>query len=214
MIEYVVEQNPDDRILTKASQILNSGGLLCFPLETNWVAVCDPFKKAGIEKLYRLRHIDDTKHLTILCDSFHKASEVAYISDGAFRLIKKVIPGPYTFIFEASKAITKLLKASRVDKQVGIRFPPSNICRKLIEVHGQVLMCSHVSIDMFDLDEEVDDYPIYGAMIEDKFSNMIDMIIDPGEYEFIGSTSIVDFTSGEPEIIRTGVGETTLFEGK
>jgi tRNA threonylcarbamoyl adenosine modification protein (Sua5/YciO/YrdC/YwlC family) len=211
MIEYVVEQNPDDRILAKASQILNSGGLLCFPLETNWVAVCDPFQKGGIEKLYRLRHIDDTKHLTILCDHFQKANEVAHINDGAFRLIKKVIPGPYTFIFEANKNITKLLKASRIDKQVGIRFPPSHLCRRLIEVHGKVLLSSHVSYDMFGPDEE-DEFPLYGALIEDKFGNIIDMVIDPGEYEFIGSTSIVDFTSGEPEVIREGTGETALFE--
>lgn len=214
MIEYVVEQNPDDRILVKASQILNSGGLLCFPLETNWVAVCDPFNKNGVDKLYRLRHIDDTKHLTILCDHFQKASEVAHISDGAFRLIKKVIPGPYTFIFEAQKSITKLLKASRIDKQVGIRFPPSNLCRKLIETHGQVLMCSHVSADMFDLGEEDENDLIYGAMIDDKFSHMIDLVIDPGEYEFIGPTSIVDFTSGTPEVVRVGTGDTKLFEGR
>ncbi len=214
MIEYVVEQNPDDRVLAKASQILSSGGLLCFPLETNWVAVCDPFNKAGVDKLYRLRHIDNTKKFSILCDSFQKASEVAFISDGAFRLMKKVIPGPYTFIFEAQKSITKLLKASKADKEVGIRFPPSKLCQRLIEIHQNVLLSSHVSYDMFGLSEDEGHFPLYGALIEDKFGAQIDLIIDPGEYQFIGSTSIIDFTSGEPEIIRVGSGDTTLFEGR
>ncbi len=212
MIEYVVENNPDDRILARASQILNSGGLLCFPLESNWVAVCDPFQKAGVDKLYRFRHIDNTKHLSILSDSFQKASEVAYIGDGAFSLMKKVIPGPYTFIFEAQKSITKFLKASKIDKQVGIRFPPSLLCRKLIEAHGKVLLSSHISHDMFAEDEDEEIFPLYGALIEDKFGNMIDMIIDPGEVEFLGTTSIIDFTSGEPEVIRVGTGDTALFE--
>lgn len=211
MIEYVVEQNPDDRILMKASQILKSGGLLCFPTETNWVAVCDPFNKAGIEKLYRLRHIEDTKHLTMLCDSFQKAQTVANIGDSAFRIAKKLVPGPYTFIFEAHKNITKFLKASRMDKQVGLRFPPSILCRRLIEVHGDVLLSSHVGRDMFETDDE-ETFPIYGALIEDKFGNMIDMIIDPGEYNFVGSTSIIDFSSGEPEVVRVGTGDVSLFE--
>jgi len=210
MIEYVVEQNPDDRILARASQILKSGGLLCFPCETNWIAVCDAFQKTGVEKLYRLRHIDDSKHLTILCDSFQKASEVAHINDSAFRLMKRVIPGPYTFIFEASKNITKVLKASRLDKQVGIRFPPSKLCKKLIETHGEVLLSSHVTHDMFEGGEE-ESFALYGALIEDAFGNMIDLIIDPGEYDFVSSTSIIDFTSGEPEVVREGAGDISIF---
>ena len=90
MIEYVVEHNPDDRILLKASQILRNGGLICFPTETNWVVVADPFHKEGVDKLYRLRHVDNTKHFTILCDSFNKAQDISFIDDNAFRILKKI----------------------------------------------------------------------------------------------------------------------------
>src|SRR5688500_16050710 len=150
MIEYVVEHNPDDRVLARASQILRNGGLLCFPTETNWVIVCDPFKKESVDKLYRIRHIENTKHFTVLCASFQKAMEIAFINDGAFRLIKKVIPGPYTFIFEAQKKITKLLKASKVDHQVGIRFPPSHLCRSILTAFDGVLLSTHISHDMIE----------------------------------------------------------------
>ena len=109
MIEYVVEHNPDDRTLKKASQILRNGGLICFPTETNWVVVADPFNKEGVEKLYRFRHVENTKHFTVLCESFQKAQEGSFIDDSAFRLLKKMIPGSYTFIFEAQKKITKFL---------------------------------------------------------------------------------------------------------
>lgn len=206
MIEYVVEHNPDDRTLKKASQILRNGGLICFPTETNWVVVANPFNKDSVDKLYRLRHVDNTKHFTILCDSFNKAQEVSFIDDGAFRLLKKMIPGSYTFIFEAQKKITKFLKASKTDKEVGIRFPPKILCLKFLEIHGEVVISSHLTHEMMELED--DGNPLYSALIEDYFGNQIDLIIDPGEYEFIGNhTTIIDFTSGAPEVIREGAGK-------
>lgn len=209
MIEYVVEHNPDDRILMKASQILRNGGLICFPTETNWVVVCNPFSKESVDKLYRLRHIDNTKHLTVLCSSFQKAMEIAHIHDGAFSLMKKVIPGSYTFIFEAKKGITKYLKASKIDHQVGIRFPPGHLCQSILNSFSEVLLSTHLSHDM--IEESDPEYALYSAQIEDHFKNLIDLIIDPGEVEFIGSTTIVDFTTGEPEIQRIGAGNPTVF---
>jgi tRNA threonylcarbamoyl adenosine modification protein (Sua5/YciO/YrdC/YwlC family) len=210
MIEYVVENNTDDRSLTRASQILRNGGLLCFPTETNWVAVCDPFNKSAVDKLYHLRHIENSKHLTVLCSSFQKAMEIAFIDDNAFSLMKKVVPGSYTFIFEAQKKITKFLKASKVDHQVGIRFPPSKLCRSIMAVYDGLLLSTHISHDMLEgADPEI---PIYSVLIEDQFGSGIDMIIDPGETEFVGSTTIVDFTSGFPEVQRIGAGNPALFE--
>ena len=209
MIDYVVEHNPDDRILAKASQILRNGGLLCFPTETNWVVTCDPFNKNAVDKLYRLRHIENTKHLTVLCSSFKRAQEIAFIDDGAFRLMKKVIPGPYTFIFEAQKSITKYLKASKIDHQVGIRFPPSALVRSILDHYDSILLSTHLSHDMIEGAEE--EIPLYGALIEDQLGRMIDLIIDPGETEFIGSTTIVDFSSGIPEVQRIGAGDPKLF---
>jgi tRNA threonylcarbamoyl adenosine modification protein (Sua5/YciO/YrdC/YwlC family) len=210
MIDYVVESNIDDRVLAKASQILKNGGLLCFPTETNWVVVCDPFNKAAVDKLYRLRHIENTKHLTVLCSSFQKAMEIAFIDDHAFVLMKKVIPGSYTFIFEAQKKITKFLKASKVDHQVGIRFPPSQLARSIMASFEEVLLSTHLSHDM--IDEADPDFALYSAQIEDHLGNLIDLIIDPGEFEFIGSTTIVDFTSGTPEVQRVGAGNPALFQ--
>lgn len=206
MIEYVVEHNPDDRILLKASQILRNGGLICFPTETNWVVVADPFHKEGVDKLYRLRHVDNTKHFTILCDSFQKAQDISFIDDNAFRILKKIIPGPYTFIFDARKKITKYLKASKTDKEVGVRFPPKLLCQKLLELHGEVVISTHITHEMMEMED--DGIPIYSALIEDFYGGKIDMIIDPGEYEFIGlHTTIIDFTTGMPEVIREGAGK-------
>ncbi|MGE3608704.1 MAG: L-threonylcarbamoyladenylate synthase [Bacteriovoracaceae bacterium] len=207
MIEYVVGHNPDDRILMKASQILKNGGLISFPTETNWVVVADPLVKSSIDKLYQLRHVENTKHFTVFCSNFQKAMEIAFIDDAAFRLLKKVIPGPYTFIFPAQKKITKYLKASKTDHQVGLRFPPSILCQKILETHGEVLISSHITPEMVGQEDGM----IYSALIEDTFAHLIEMIIDPGEYEFIGQTTIVDFTSGLPAVIRQGAGDASLF---
>lgn len=208
MIEYVIEHNPDDRILKKASEILKSGGLVCFPTESNWVVIADPFNKQGVDKLYSLRHVENTKHFTVLCPNFQKAMEIALIPDSAFSLMKRVVPGSYTFILEAHKKITKLLKASKYDHQVGIRFPPNKLCRSILSAHNEVVISSHITHDM--LEQEEGTY-LYSALIEDYFGNLIDLIIDPGEVEFIGQTTIVDFTSGFPEVVRTGAGDASLF---
>jgi tRNA threonylcarbamoyl adenosine modification protein (Sua5/YciO/YrdC/YwlC family) len=209
MIEYVVEHNPDDRILKKASQVIQAGGLICFQTETNWVVACNPFNKSAVEKLYRLRHVENSKHLTMLCADFSHAMEIAYIDDGAFSLMKKVVPGPYTFIFEAQKKITKNLKASKIDHQVGIRFTPKKLARLIIDQSGGTLLSSHLSHDMI---EDADtSYPLYSALIEDHFGNHIDLIIDSGEVEFIGHSTIVDFSSGSPEVQRVGAGDPDLF---
>lgn len=209
MIEYVVEHNPDDRTLTRASQILRNGGLVCFPTETNWKVVADPYSKTGVEKLYRLRHVENTKHFTTLCLNFQMAMEIAQIEDGPFALMKKVVPGPYTFILPAQKKIQKYLKASKYDHQVGIRFPPSVLCRTLLEIHGAPLLGSHLNCEMFELEEGID--LIYSALIEEQFGNLIDLIIDPGEYEFIGPTTVIDFTEGEPRLVREGSGAPDIF---
>jgi len=209
MIEYVVEINPDDRILNRASQILKNGVLVCFPTETNWVAVCNPFSKPAVEKLYGLRHIQNSKHLSVLCASFQQAMEVAFIDDGAFKLLKKVIPGPYTFIFEAQKKITKFLKASKIDHQVGIRFPPKHFALCLLSSFDDVLLATHINHKMIEGSDP--NFPLYSALIEDYFGNRIELIIDTGDCDFEGPTTIVDFTSGEPVVQRIGAGNPDLF---
>lgn len=203
MIEYVVESNPDDRILLKASQIIRDGGLICFPTETNWTVVASPYSEKAVNKLYKLRDAEHTKHFTVLCESFQKAQEIAYISDGAFRILKKLIPGPYTFIFEPQKKITKHLKASKIDKEVGLRFCAKPLCQKLLETLGDVVICTQITAEMMDLEAGTE---LYSALIEDHFEHDLDMIIDPGEFEFLGSTTIINYVSGEPELIREGLG--------
>ena len=117
MIEYIFPHNPDDRILKKASSLLKAGELVVIPTDTSWVLLADPFHKGAVEKLYRAKNEEKSHHFSLLCEDISSASELAHISDKAFRLIRGKVPGHYTFIFDATKKMIKSLKASGADPE-------------------------------------------------------------------------------------------------
>lgn len=204
MIEYIISENPDDRILQKASDLLRSGELVVLPTDTNWVVVADPFNKKGVEKIYRFKNIDKLKTLSLLCENFSKASEVAFIDDSVYRSVKKVIPGHYTFIFEATKKIIRAVQANKTDKEVGLRFVPSTLVSRLLEVHGDSLISTNLNRGQLGLPLDGD---IYSYQIEEVCTGHVKMIIDPGEYDFAGTSTIINYSEGSPELIREGVGQ-------
>ena len=212
MIEYVLPHNPDDRVLIKASQFLSEGKLICFPTDTNWILAACATKKEGIEKLYKIKKEGSQKHFSILCDNISRASEIAHIDNQAFKLLKKCIPGHYTFIFEASKKIAKFVQASKTDKEVGVRFVPSDLVGKIIETHGEVLVSTNISYPLLGLDPSTP-IPIYSYMLEETISHLVSLIIDPGEIDFAGESSIIDFVSeSTPVVLRAGAGDVSIFE--
>lgn len=203
MIEYVIANNPDDRVLKRASELLKNGELVCIPTDTNWVVIADPFVKKGVENIYRFKKVDKLHHFSLLCDSISRASEVAIIDDSIFRILKRIIPGHFTFIFEATKKIMKAVQANKNDHQVGIRFIPSVLVERLLAIHGDVVLSTNVDYKTFGLEES----NILSYQLEDAIGGHLKMIIDPGDYEFAGISTVVDFSSGAAEIIRQGVGE-------
>lgn len=208
MIEYIVAHNPDDRVLKKACDILNQGGLVCLPTDTNWILIASPFHKDGIEKLYKLKKENDTKHFSVFCSDISMASEVAIIDNQSFKTLKKAIPGHFTFIFEASKKIAKVIKATKTDKEIGIRFVPSILVTKLIETLGQPVISTNIPMHVLNLNPEDE---VFSYMIEDsELSHQIDLIIDPGEHEFSGPSTIISFLNNNIEVIREGAGDLSL----
>lgn len=207
MIKYVLDHNPDDRIISRACEILISGGLICLPTDTNWVLLANPYHKEGMEKLYKIKKENPHKHFSLLCSNISMASEIAHIDNQCFRLLKKAIPGHYTFIFEATKKIAKSIKASKTDKEIGIRFVPSLLVQTLLDKFSNVVISTNIPTTFFP-EEDM----IYSYMIEDSsIAHLIDMIIDPGEFEFVGGSTIISFVEGFPDIIREGAGDPSLF---
>ncbi len=209
MIEYVIEHNPDERVLNKAVSIIKSGGIICLPTDTNWILIASPYHKDGTEKLYKIKKENGNKHFSLFCSDISKASEVALIDNQAFKLLKRAVPGHYTFIFEASKKIAKAIKASKTDKEIGIRFVPSTLTNKLLEKLEDIVISTNIPTSALGISEED---PIYSYMIEEsEIAHLIDMIIDPGEFEFSGPSTIVSFLNDVPEVIREGAGDSSLF---
>jgi len=198
MIEYIIPQNPDDRILKKACELLNNGKIIVAPTDTSWVMLSNPFHKGGVEKLYKIKCEDKSHHFSVLCLDFSMASELAMIPDFAFKKIRGKIPGHYTFIFEATKKMTKALKASKTDRQIGVRFVPSLLIERLLEAYEGPLLSTNIDSK----DEEV-----YSFQLEEELRGKVEMIIDPGEYEFSGYSTIYDFSNGSMELIRAGAGD-------
>lgn len=209
MIEYIIAHSPDDRVLTRASEILKNGGLVCLPTDTNWTLLASVSKKEAMDKLYKIKKENKQKHFSILCADISQASDVALIDNQAFRILKKCIPGHYTFIFEATKKISKLIQASKTDKEIGIRFIPSILVEKLLETHQEPLLSTNIPLSLFS-DEEIEN-GIFSYMLEDKIANICEMIIDPGEFEFVPPSTIVDFMDDVPNIIREGSGDISYF---
>jgi tRNA threonylcarbamoyl adenosine modification protein (Sua5/YciO/YrdC/YwlC family) len=207
MIEYILRHSPDDRILKKASAILKSGNLICMPSDTNWVLLADPYVKGATEKLYKVKKEGTQKHFSVFCKDISMASEIAKIDNNAFKVLKRNIPGNFTFILEATKKISKSLTATKTDKEIGIRFVPCNIIEQLLDIHGDILITTQVPPEVSKVPEGED---LYSYMLEDSLRGIAQMIIDPGEIEFTGKSTIVSFLDGHPEVIREGAGDASL----
>jgi tRNA threonylcarbamoyl adenosine modification protein (Sua5/YciO/YrdC/YwlC family) len=215
VIEYVIPHNPDDRLLERISSTLDAGKVVVLPTDTNWAFIASIKRSQGAELLYRIKGLDRHKHLTVLCGSISQASQYAQISNAHYRLIRPKLPGPFTFIFNPSTHLPKVLKSYKRDKEIGIRVPNSTLISRLIEVHQSALVSTSLTIDLLrhNLSSEfcqemggVDD--IYPYLIEEAFSQQVGMIIDPEEVELEGDSTVVDFHDEEegPFILRQGSG--------
>ena len=208
MIEYIIAHSPDDRVLEKACSLLRKGGVICLPTDTNWILIADPYHKDSLEKLYRVKKENGNKHFSLFCPDISIASEVAHIDNNAFKILKKNTPGHYTFIFEAKKKISKSIKASKLDKEIGIRFVPSLLVEKLLEKYGDIVISTNIPLSSLSVNEGD---AIYSYMIEDsELKSIVEMIIDPGEIEFAGPSTIISFLSDIPELIRDGAGDSSI----
>lgn len=208
-IEYILPNNPDDRILKKASDCLKNGGLVCFPTDSSWVVTCDPFSKTGVDKLYKFKGENKSKHFSVLCHNISIASEIAVINDSSFRLLRNKIPCNFTFIFEATKKMIKAVKASKTDHEVGIRFSPCIFTGKFLEFFDGPLLSTNITHELLSLDGAID---IYSYQVEEVLGNKLDFILDPGEYEFVGPSTIIDLSmEGEASLVREGSGDPSDF---
>ncbi|MRG46460.1 threonylcarbamoyl-AMP synthase [Chitinophaga sp. SYP-B3965] len=192
-------QNPNPRNLSKVIECLKDGGVVIYPTDTVYGMGCDISKSEAVERICRIKGIDPKKaHFSFICsDLSHLTDYTKSVDTPLFRLLKKTLPGPYTFILPASRQVPKLLKTKR--DTVGIRVPDNLICRTIVKELGNPIMSTSLPIDTY-VEEYTDP-----EIIHEKFGKLVDIVIDGGPGGLITST-VIDCTGPEIELIREGAG--------
>jgi len=206
MFVKIHPDNPDPRQIKKVVECLKDGGIIIYPTDTIYGFGCDVNNKKAMEKLCRLKGLNIKKHnLSFICyDLSHISDFTKHLNTSTYKLMKKALPGPYTFILNASSSIPKLFKNKK--KEIGIRIPDNNIPREIVKELGNPIVTTSVKDEDMVLEYSTDPDLIY-----EYFGNKVDLVISGGYGDSIPST-IIKCTDGYPEIIRKGKGDTSLFD--
>ena len=198
MILKIHPVNPEPRLISKAVEILQSGGVIIYPTDTVYGIGCSIENKNAIEKIHLIKRQRDDKPFSFVCSDLTHISNYAHVSNSAFKIMKRLIPGPYTFILPATpmKHLPKILISKR--KTVGIRVPASPITLALITELCHPILSTSVTTPEDEIVNNIDD-------IISEFNNRVELILDAGPLTFEPST-VVDLTGDTPEIVRFGSG--------
>jgi len=194
--------NPQERHITRVVDILKNGGIISYPTDTYYGIGCDIMNKKAIEKIYLIRQRSKSKPFSFICSSLKNISHYAKVSNYAYKTMKRLLPGPYTFILEGSKLVPKIMLTQR--KTAGIRVPDNTICIKLVRGLGNPILSTSAVLP----DGDIPDEP---SLIHDHFHKRIDVVIDGGPVAGKPS-SVVSLINDNPKVIRKGLGDVELFE--
>ena len=201
---YVHPDNPQGRLMKQAAEIIRKGGVIVYPTDSGYALGCHIGDKKALDRICRIRDIDKDHNFTLVCKDLSELSEYTRVDNSAFRALKNNTPGAYTFIFKASKEVPKRLLNPK-KRTIGIRVPDNTIVHALLEALEEPIMSTTLIMpgeNMAEYDPE---------NIRDMLEHQVDLIINGGH---LGEhpTTVIDFSEGEPEIIRVGEGDPAPFE--
>lgn len=195
MLLSINPENPQKRLITRVSEILDGGGLIAYPTDTFYGIGCDLLNKRGIQLIHKLKNRPLSQPFSFICDSLKEISRYAKVSNYAYKTMKKFLPGPYTFILEATKLVPKIMLTKR--KTVGIRVPDNRICLSIVRTLGRPIISTSAGFD--------DPYAI-----EDAYKPNLRLIIDGGVL-YPNPSSVISLIGDVPEILREGKGDVSNF---
>ncbi len=194
-------RNPEVRKIRQVVEVLRRGGVIGYPTDTVYGIGCSIFQKGAIQKIYEIKGKDRHKPLSFICSDLKDISQYAQVSNYAYKTMKKLLPGPYTFLLQATRMVPKIMLTKR--KTVGIRVPDNPICLALVKELGHPIITTSVSKP----DEQLYNDP---QEIHDRLKGRLDLVIDGGVIVAEHST-IVDLTDETPVILRVGKGPVAYF---
>lgn len=200
MLVKIYPENPNPREIAKVVKALQDGELIVYPTDTVYAIGCDALNVRAVERICRMKGVNPQKsNLSIICSDLSNLSEYTKVNNATFKLMKKNLPGPFTFILPTSSELPKIYKNR---KEVGIRVPDNNIVRTLVAELGNPLL----TMSVHDEDDELIEYSTDPELIHEKYANQVSIVIDGGMGGIEPST-VVDCTDDEFEVVRQGKGE-------
>lgn len=201
-------ETPKRKQIFDLVDILIDEGVILIPTDSQYALVCDYQNKKGMDRIRKIRQMGKKDHLSVMCHSLEHASTFANMSDDNFKLIKRLIPGPYTFILPATREVPRLLTHPK-KRTVGIRVPNHPICLETIQELGRPIMAITAKLPNVENGQpDSGDRELYLS----RFDKIVDLVIDHQQELSGQETTIVDLTGSSPEIIREGLGMETLRE--
>lgn len=203
MILEMNSKHPEPRKIRKIVEILESGGLIVYPTDTYYGIGCDLFNKGSIEKIYQLKRRSPQQPFSIICSDLKNISEYAQVTNYAYKTMKRLLPGPYTFVLEGSRLVPKIMLTRR--QTVGIRVPDNPICLAIVEELGHPIISTSAT------DPETNQILGTPQEIKEKLGHTIDLIVDGGIVSGKPS-SIISLIDDSPEVLRVGNGDVSFFQ--
>lgn len=198
---YINTDNPQQRLIDKAVECMRQGGVIAYPTDTMYGIGCDIYNQKAVKRIYQIKNRDKKKPFSFICCDLKNVSQYCLLSNPSYRLMKKCLPGPYTFVLQSMKIVPKIMMTKQ--KTVGIRVPENEICRKLVETLGNPILTTSAIIDG-------NEAPSEAYEVEEILGKQLDVIIDGGTI-YPSPSSVISLINDEVQILREGQGDTSLF---
>ncbi|MBF0163523.1 MAG: threonylcarbamoyl-AMP synthase [Magnetococcales bacterium] len=195
-------KNPQPRLIAQAVEILREGGVIVYPTDTTYGLGCGISSRKGVERIMRIKQLANSHQLSILVSDLSDIAHYARVDNATYRLLKRFLPGPYTFILDATREVPKSILPRR--KTIGLRIPDHPICLELLKSLGEPLLSTSMR---FANETEILSDPY---IIHERTDHLVDLVIDAGLLPASPST-VVDLTGSAPEVLRAGAGDPTVF---
>ncbi|HKI51283.1 MAG TPA: L-threonylcarbamoyladenylate synthase [Geothermobacteraceae bacterium] len=197
MLLPINPENPQLRLVRIVVDKLRQGGVIAYPTDTIYGIGCDIFNRKGVKKIYQIKQRDPRKPFSFICSDLSEVANYAQVSNAAFKIMKRYLPGPYTFVLEASRVVPDLLTTKQ--KTVGVRIPDNPIALQIVRELGHPLVTTSANISGEDnFSDPVD--------IQQKLGNMLDLVVDGGSLSGDPST-VISLVNDQVEVLREGVGD-------
>ncbi|NCJ07720.1 threonylcarbamoyl-AMP synthase [Synechococcales cyanobacterium C] len=206
--------NPQTRTIEQICTELLAGAIMLYPTDTVYAIGCDLNSKAAVQRVRQLKQLSNDKPLTFLCPSLSDIARYAQVTDAAYRTMKRLVPGPFTFLLPATKLVPRLVQNPK-RKSTGIRVPSHTVCQALLQVLGNPVISTsaplaHSDSELDPLDSEPLDGNLSQAELFDRFQKSVDIIVDNGQPPTVKVSTILDLCQSEPRVLRKGLGWDTV----